>query len=258
MDKTNIFFLIIVTIILFTSCNNKTNTLFYVKSKGKINSSVSILLPGDIKNKQSFDQKILPGDLLSIRNLQNETQVLGYSSSSGASISTNYLVENDSTVTLPFLNRMKLGGMLVPEAENFLNQSYSKNLLKEPIIKITITNLKVTLMGEFGRVGNIPLEPNKTFLTDIIAEAGGLSKRANLKKIKIIRGNLKNPEVILVNLQDLNSLGNDKLYLHNNDIIYAETKNSYKFLDGISSGSTILGIGISAVSAYLLIDRLKN
>lgn len=253
-------YILIVSVSFLSSCSNKTNTLFYLKHKSKSNSSVQILSEGTQDTTESLYQKILPGDILSIRNLQNETQVLGYTAggTGGASISSDYLVEPDSMVVLPFLNKVKLGGLYIPSAESFLNKSYSKNLLKEPLIKIKITNLKVTMMGEFGRVGNFPLSPNRTYLTDLIAEAGGLNPRANPKKIRIIRGNFKNPRVIQVNLQDIKSLANNNLFLRNNDIIYAETRNSYKFLDQISSTRNIFAIAVSGISAFILINRLNR
>lgn len=240
------------------ACSSKTNTLFYVKANSSEKTPVRILLSGSLADIKTLNQKILPGDLLAIRNLQNETQVLGYNNNAGQSTSTDYLVESDSTVALPFLNKVKLGGLYLSDAEFFLNRKYSENLLKDPIIKLKITNLKVTMMGEFGRVGNISLNPNKSFLTDIIAEAGGINVRGNPKNIKIIRGDFKNPTVIAVNLQDISALAADQLFLQNNDIIYAETKSLYKFLDQLSSTRSILAIGTTAITAYILIDRLSR
>ncbi|MBK0382123.1 polysaccharide biosynthesis/export family protein [Pedobacter sp. SD-b] len=247
-------------VLIFSSCSTKRTTLFNLEDKNDKKPAVTVLEKGNKNSVEILNQTILPGDILSLRNLQNETQILGYNAglASGASTSSDYIVEQDSMVALPFLNRVKLGGLSIPDAERFLNAEYSKTLLKNPIIKVKITSLKVTVLGEFGRVGNLPISSDKTYLTDIIADAGGLNIRANPKNIRIIRGDLKNPKVISVNLKKLKALSNDNLYLHNNDIIYADTKNTYKFLDQITSTRNIIGIVVTTISAYLLIDRLTR
>lgn len=253
----------IITCMFFLSaCSSKKDTLFYVKTDKKTkNKPVYIIEQGIDSIYHLQDQVILPGDILKLRNLRNETQILGYQSTGGISnvnISNEYVVEKDSTVALPFLGLVKLGGKKILDAEKHLNNLYSINLIKDPFIKISITNLEVTVLGEFNKTGNIPLNVDRVHLTKILGLANGLNYRANIRKIKIIRGDLKNPDILIVNLNDLKSLADDRLYLHNHDIIIAETKSSYRILDKITDSRTLIGLATSLLAVFVVIDRINN
>lgn len=252
------FLITIVCGMLFCSCGIRNETLFYKKNQ-KIDSKLAIkIIDAKIIDSINTEQEIAVGNILSIRNLQNETGVLGYSNnlSSSTSSSSDYRVENDGTVSLPFLGKVAISGLKINEAELALNKLYANNLLKDPLIKIKITNLKVTVLGEFNRQGNIPLNKNNTHLTEIIGEAGGLNNRANPRTIKIIRGDLKKPTVILVNLNKIESLQNQVLYIRDNDIIYVKPKNSASLLDKLVTTGPIIGLATTILSLYLIIDRL--
>ncbi|WP_211226553.1 polysaccharide biosynthesis/export family protein [Pedobacter glucosidilyticus] len=219
--------------------------------------------PTLVLNKDSISEKVYlisPGDRLNLRNIQNETAVLGYLENQTRTTGQDldYIVESDTCVTLPYLGKVSLAGMSIIETEKYLNKEYSKKLLKEPLIKVNLTNLKVTFLGEFSRQGNISLNNEKTHLIEAIGANGGLNQRANSRKIKIIRGNLSNPTVILINLEDIRSLSDNHMYLQNNDIIYAESRNGIRVIDNLTSTRTLIGIGMSLLSAYIIVDRLNR
>lgn len=251
--------LFILFTLLLSSCGTVKDSLFMTAGKKKSLTSVKMLNGNSEITNNSHIQQISPGDQLYIRNLQNETQVLGYvSGANSQSISANYTVEADSMVNLPFLGLVKLGGMSIPEAEIYLNQAYAKTLLKDPIIKIFISNLKVTLLGEFAKQGNIPLKKDYIHLTEVLGDAGGFTVKADVSKVKIIRGDLKNPQILEVDLRNINSLGDPRLYLRNNDILYVDAKNSSKFIDNLVSARTLFGIAASILSIYVITERLNR
>jgi polysaccharide biosynthesis/export protein len=116
-----------------------------------------------------------------------------------------------------------------------------------------VVNLKVTVLGEFTKQGNFLLEKENTTLIDIIGEAGGITARANPKTVKIIRGNRQSPEIIYVNLKDINSLANPKLILQNDDIIYMEPQGIYGTGERVQSFSTILQPVLLILNTALII-----
>jgi polysaccharide export outer membrane protein len=132
-----------------------------------------------------------------------------------------YQVEEDGTVALPVIGHIAVTGLTRGQAAKLIEDLYRKNLLKDPIIEVKITNLKVTLLGEFKGQGNFPLVKDKTTLVEMIGEAGGLSDRANETNIKIIRGDQRNPQVTYINLRDIQSINDPRAILQNGDIIYA-------------------------------------
>lgn len=249
--------------IFLSSCSSRKNILFNTKNEGKIPAIPIHVLEQGKDSVKTKAQIIKPGDILSIKNIQNIELISGVGSQNSSLLNSQnnlmgYRVENDSNVALPVLGKVKLGGYSRENAEMKLNELYSQTLLKDPIITISISNLQVTLLGEFGKQGNYNLGKDQTHLTQILGEAGGLNPRADKKRIKIIRGDLTNPQVFVVNLEDINSLADRRLFLQNNDIIYAEPRGAFKFLDQINPTTTILGIGLSVVNIYLLISNLSK
>ena len=60
------------------------------------------------------------------------------------------------------------------------------------------------------------------FGTEAIAAYGGLDEKSKGYNIRIIRGDLKNPEVTVVNLRTINDMKNSIVNLQPDDIIYIE------------------------------------
>ena len=253
-------------LILLSSCKSKKNTLFNTGKEGdRIDLPVYVMQNGS-DSLYLKEQIIAPGDQLLIQNLQNEnliTQGSGSSQgmqniqSSGAG-AFRYRVENDGSVLVPVLGRVLLGGLSRVKAQERLNELYKTELLKDPIITLSIANLQVTMLGEFGKQGNFILDKDQVSLIQMLGEAGGLNTRANKKRIKIIRGDYRNPHVFIVDLSDINSLSDPRLFLRNNDIVYAETKGIFQTLDVLSPATSVLGVGLSVVNVYLLIKTLSN
>ena len=200
-------------------------------------------------------------DILNIRNLQNPDLISGLSSGMSFNSATIvYKVDGDSTVALPVIGRINLVGLTLIQAENRLKQLYSKPplMLRDPIINISVTNAKVTLLGEVNRQGNFLLTKERTNLIELLGEAGGLNVRANRRTVQIIRGNPKDPQVIYVNLKNINSLASNKLYLQNNDIIYVQPTRFSLGLDNIQQVTPYVSIVLILINSILLIDRLTS
>jgi polysaccharide biosynthesis/export protein len=220
----NLFIVFFVFLILagLSSCSDKQyQTLFEKKySSDTTYNTTSVGLE---------NYKIKPQDVLQVRNLQSarfivdETPTSAASSNSSQSVSAQgqtYQVEEDGTVALPVIGSVQIAGLTRSEAQKLVKELYHKMVLVDPIIELKIINLKVTLLGEVKAQGNITLTKDKTTLTEIIGQAGGLTAFANEKNIKIIRGTSKDPNVTVINLNDLQSINDPRTILQNGDIIY--------------------------------------
>ena len=183
--------------------------------------------------------RIRPDDILAVRNLQG-LAFISSGEGTAASAPTSFRVEADGGVVLPVLGKVMVAGLSRAEARQKIQDAYKQSLLKDPIIELSIVNLKVTLLGEFGSQGQFLLEDDHTSLMDIIGKAGGISAKADPKTLKIIRGDRSNPEIIYINLKNINSLGNPKLILQNNDILYIEPLGIYNTSDKVQKMSTFI------------------
>ena len=133
-----------------------------------------------------------------------------------------FTIEFDGTVKLPLLGRTSLQGMTVREAETFLEDKYS-SFYNKPYILVQVTNRRVIIYpGSEGSARVVPLAYENTTLMEALAMAGGIAKSGKAYNVKLIRGNLKNPEVYLIDLSTLEGVKQADLVLQANDIVYVE------------------------------------
>ena len=205
------------------------------------------------------EYKIQPQDILQVRNLQNIKYIVDdVPSAPGSAQSNTYVVEKDSTVALPVIGYVKVAGLTRFEAAKKITSVYAQNLIKNPIIDVRIVNLKVTLLGEVKMPGNYLLTKDKTTLVEILGEAGGLTPKANEKRIKIIRGEPQNPEITEVDLSDIASLSNPATLLRNGDIIHVEQNKRALRNERLQSISTIMQPALVLLNTALVIYTLSR
>jgi polysaccharide export outer membrane protein len=135
-----------------------------------------------------------------------------------------YKVEFDGTVKLPLLGHVALKGLTIREAEIFLEEKYSA-FYNKPYVLVEVTNRRVIVFpGSAGMAKVVPLANENTTLLEGLATAGGISQNGMAYKVKLIRGDLKNPEVYLIDLSTIEGVKKADLILQANDIIYIQPK----------------------------------
>lgn len=202
--------------------------------------------------------------MLQMRNLQDISYVVNIpvgnnNSNAGASIQQpqTYQVENDSTVALPVLGKVKVAGLTKTEAAKKIQLLYSRSI-KNPIIDLRIVNLRISLFGEVRSPGSYPLTSDKTNLIDVLAQAGGLTEKADEKKIKVVRGGMTDPQVLFFNLNDFRTVSNPAIILQSQDIIYvAQNKRAIKN-EKMQDFSTIVQPGLLFLNTALLIFTIAR
>jgi polysaccharide export outer membrane protein len=116
----------------------------------------------------------------------------------------------------------------------------------DPYVTIKIVNKRIIVFpGEGGSARVLQLTNQNTNLLEAIALVGGVSANGKANRIKIIRGDLKNPQVFLVDLSTIDGMKKANMTLQGNDIIYIEGRNDYgqNFLVRISSYLALLNLG---------------
>jgi polysaccharide export outer membrane protein len=252
-------FIIFSILLVYSSCSNKQyQTLF--EQRAAINDSSYQKAAVTLETYH-----IQPQDILQIRNLQNLSYIVDQPSTSSGSSSgaTNsqgqtYQVEEDGTVGLPVIGRVPVVGLTRSEAQKKVEKLYKDSLLRNPIIELKIVNLKVTLLGEVKTQGVIPLIKDKTTLVEVIGEAGGFTDRANETNVKIIRGDEKNPKVIVADLNDIKSINDPNNVLQNGDIIYVAQNKRAARNDNLQNFSTLTAPILILFNTVLIIFTLVH
>ncbi|MXV52839.1 hypothetical protein GS399_17845 [Pedobacter sp. HMF7647] len=257
--KTTLLLFSIITVFLSSCAVRKKQALFTAPSDLVTDTIKHVYVVNDHGESDSW-YKIKANDLLAIQNLQNQefgstgaATTTASATPGNNSNSVTYPVEQDGSVNLPAIGKVEVAGLSRRQATMKIQDLYEKKLLKNPIIQLTVVNLKVTLLGEFSKQGNYLLTKDNTTLIDIIGEAGGISATADPKTVKIIRGDRANPEIIYVNLNDINSLASKKLVLQNDDIVYIQPTKSAALNSKVQNINTIVQPLLTIVNLALVI-----
>jgi polysaccharide export outer membrane protein len=175
------------------------------------------------------EYKISPNDLLEFRIFSNDGfKLIDLTSlnqeNNGVPLRTTmeYLVEFDGNIKLPILGRVMLKDLTIREAEQMLEEKYSV-FYNKPFVMMKVTNRRVIVFpGSGGNATVVNLQNENTTLIEAIAKAGGITNTGRAKRVKLIRGDLKNPQVFLINLSTIEGVKNADLVMQANDIIYVE------------------------------------
>ena len=261
-----LWLLVLPTLLLFSSCTStryfNQRTMFRLTdSQGRQLDSTKLRLA---VNRTARNYLIQPNDFLAVRvNTNKGERILdpngelqfGQSSSAtpgrgngggtartgggqagggqaggGATAGSEFLVQADGTVVLPLLNRVKVSGLSLLQADSVLQARYNE-YYKEPFVTTRVTNNRIFMLGSTGGQV-ISLANDNMNLIEVLAQAGGIDGGSGgggfyryggkASNILIIRGDLKNPRIQQVDLTTLEGMRRANLQMEPNDIVYVE------------------------------------
>ena len=179
---------------------------------------------------------------------------------------SDFLVQADGTVTLPLVNRVKVKGLSLLQADSVLKASYDV-FYKETFVTTNVTNNRVFVLGSpGGKV--IHLANDNMNLLEVLALAGGIDGSGSVgtlyryggqaNNIRIIRGDLKNPQIEQIDLTTIDGMRRANLQIEPNDVIYVEPVRR-PFLEAltdaapaISALSLILNVTVIVITLFRL------
>jgi len=137
-----------------------------------------------------------------------------------------YQVASDGTVDLPYVQRLKVGGLEPQEVARLVREKLiEKKILTDPSVVVSIKEYatkRVTILGQVQKPGSFPLAPGLT-LIQAISLAGGLTSIANTDRVNLTRKN-KNGSARTVVLSveaitdgrspDIPLQGGDQIFVH--------------------------------------------
>ncbi|TXB66756.1 hypothetical protein FRY74_00810 [Vicingus serpentipes] len=166
---------------------------------------------------------------------------------------TNYLVESDGMCKLPIIGRVELKGKKIKEAENFLQEQYAV-YYKKPFVQLNVLNRRVTIFSGIGKGVVINLQNENTTIIEAIGQVGGLPKESKAHKIKVVRGDLKDPQVYHFDFSTIDGIKDAGFILQANDIVYVEPqKNTVNEI--IRDVIPVLSLLTTTLTLIILINR---
>jgi len=168
------------------------------------------------------------GERLVDPNQEMGKQLGGASSNlnSKTSDQIKFLVETNGEVKLPLLGHLKVQGNTLRQLDSLLQIKYSE-FYEDAFVVTRVLNKRVFVLGNAGSKSDlmakvIPLENENMTLIEVLTLAGGLDHLAKSQKIRLIRGDLRKPNVYLIDLSTIEGVKKSHLSIQPNDIIYIE------------------------------------
>lgn len=139
------------------------------------------------------------------------------------------MVDTDGTIEVPRFGIIKVKDLTLPELKRNMKDSLSL-ILKNPVVDVKVLNREISLVGEFRDPATIPVDKEKNYLLDIIAQVGGFDHYANLKCIKVYRQVGKDTHILNIDLTVKGDYRFKNIPLYPGDIVIAPSR-SYKEFD---------------------------
>lgn len=221
------------TVLLLSGCSMKEYTLFQDDNRSEEPTDINETVYHD---EMVFENKIQPNDRVNIMVYnqsgagpgQLTSMISSHSSQqSGGSQeqSSGLLVTQEGTVRLPLIGSTKIQGMTEDESAEFLMAAYRK-YLRNPYVTVEIMNQRIFVLGEVNHPGVVPVTNGTMNLIEAIARTGDLTDYAERRGILVLRGDLRHPDVRMIDLTHMSTIEISSLYLKPNDIIYVQPRSS--------------------------------
>lgn len=176
-----------------------------------------------------------------------------------------YLVQNDSTTSLPMIGKQKVAGLKLSQLDSLLTKKYS-DFYNDVYVISKVINKRVFVLGTAsvnmvgtGNAKVIPLENENMNLIEVLTLAGGLDNLSKAHNIRLIRGDLKNPTVMIIDLSTIEGMKKATLLVQPNDIIYIERfqKRVIQSIQESSGLISILSTSLFVVISIISLNRQK-
>ncbi|NJO92242.1 MAG: polysaccharide export protein [Chloroflexia bacterium] len=168
----------------------------------------------------------------------------------------SYLVDEEGYIDFSFVDRMFVKGMNVDEIKRKI-QTALNEYFKETTVVVKLVDFQISVLGEVNSPGNYTINKEQVNILQAVALAGGIKEFGNLKKVTLIRQNLKGSETIYVNLGDKNLLASDYYYLMPNDILYVEPMKGKTYLVTKLPYTAILSLASFGISLAVLFKLIE-
>ena len=225
-------FLGVLFALIFSGCSMKEYKLF------QSSDEVTLVSQESYDDEVVFENIIAPNDRVDITVYiqagQGSQQMTSMLTSRETNVSNDIqenvglLVTQKGTVRLPLIGSFKIQGLTQDEASNKLIQEYKK-YIRNPYVLEEIKNQRVIVIGEVKSPGIVSVTNGTMNVIEAIARSGDLTDYASRVNVKVIRGDLRNPEIRNIDMTNMSALSLSSLYLKPNDILYVQPRNMKGF-----------------------------
>jgi polysaccharide biosynthesis/export protein len=204
---------------------------------------------------QDYQIRIHKRDRVSITvTALNQASAAIYNFSSGNSGVQGYAVDEQGNILFPQLGFIHVEGYTKFQLRDTLLNRL-KTYLTDPVVSVEFTNLQVTIMGEVGQQGPIPLTENRINVFEALGIAGNIASGGRRDSVLVIREENNQRKFGYVNLLTNDVFKSDYFMLQQNDIVYVPMVKSKSTAKEAGEG-TFLERSLPYISAVTSITSL--
>jgi len=180
-----------------------------------------------------------------------------------ADLTNKYRVDTDGTITMPYLNRVRVAGLTLAEAQVKIAQMLQAGYLRNPQVRVEVDQFKsrrVFVSGEVRTPGYVTMAGTTMTLLEALALAGSPTQNASndIKVVHPSKPGEKPNEPITVSRKEL-ELGRADITLQDGDIVNVPVAQRF-FISGFvkNSGYYVLDSGTTVSQAIVLAGGLTE
>jgi polysaccharide export outer membrane protein len=174
----------------------------------------------------------------------------GMAMGGGMGMGMRYKVRPDSTIKVPLIGYIQVVGLTMGELENLMEEKLSHHY-KDPFVIARIENKRIFVFNSGNAATIYQLQNQNTTLFEVLAATGGVPANSNASRIKVIRGNAKNPEIYLIDLSTIDGISDAKMIMQAGDIVYIDPFINYANFIVTDIGG-VMGLLSSVIIVYSL------
>jgi len=137
-------------------------------------------------------------------------------------LSGEYEVSPRGTISFPLLGELEVAGRRCDEIEVIVREGLMRDYLRDPsvvCINREVSKTAVTVDGQVQKPGIVEFRPG-LMLTDVIAQSGGPTNRAQTKAVVIVRKSHQQSESVTVPYQNILEGKAANVCMHPADLVY--------------------------------------
>ena len=224
--QLTLFLLALVAVFSFSGCT-LTKQMTYFQNMDSIDIRNSPKVP-EVRIKQNDQLTIIVSciDPTASAPFNMSISAGNYSNNTSAdNLRYTYLVDADGEINFPVIGKVKVKGLTRPETEALITEKIKPYFAEAetPVVKVTLSSFKVTVIGEVGSPKTITVPNERLTIIEALAQSGDMTVYGKRANILLIRENMEGEKMVArLNMNDARLFNSEYYYLQQNDVIYIE------------------------------------
>lgn len=252
--------ILLVVGLIATSCGNRDKIVYFQGEQPIADSSAYYFSPTfEVNDLLSVEVSGTDPEVAAPYNQaevwrQGGNQITSYEN--GVPATYGYLVDSDSSISLPIIGKVKIAGMQRDVAKDTIEARLS-NYLEKPQVSIRLLNFKITVLGDVKNPGTFSIPNERITILEAIGIAKDLNITGNRKNILIVRTEGGKKKEFRIDITSKEVFTSPVYYLKQNDVVYVEPNNKARFDSSIlrTTSGLIISVASLIISTMILITR---